>query len=112
MTGKPKHPAWLFPKRLGSLMVIVAVSALAFQMVRGVTPQPATIVTRTSQAARARVRLNSLFSRQSVRPTTANPRAERPFFVVDTLQDGPMLKDAPEGIDDAMILNPQTLPKR
>ena len=102
MKDKARPSAWHLPKRLSSLMVIVAGSALSFQMIRGVTSGPGTTPTRL--ASRPVCRLPRSALRPVFPPINRRPVAEPPFFVVENPYDAAFLKPAPERIDDAMII--------
>lgn len=111
MKGKPQHRAFHLPKRLGSLMVIVAGSALSFQMIRGLASRPGAIAPRRL-APRFGITLPGSVLPPGFPPITRRPVAEPPLFVVENPHDAAFLKAAPEGIDDAMIINPEALQKR
>ena len=115
MKGDSYRVNWKLPKRLRSLMIIVAVSALTFQMIRGIANKPATAPAPARFSVRFAVAsqsgdLDGLLGRHLAAPPALEPLEARPFFL-DGGHDDAMLKSAPEGIDDAMIHNPQLIRK-
>jgi hypothetical protein len=110
MKGKPLRSAFHLPKRLGSLMVLVAGSALTFQMVRGVTSRPGAVAPRP--VAPAVLTFPGLVLQPRIPDLRPQAVANRPFFVVEHPLDEAILKNAPEAIDDSMIIDPLVFRKR
>ena len=107
MKGKSQHLKLRLPKRLSSLMVIVAGSALTFQMVRGVTSRPGAVAPPLVAPRVFTFPVTVL--PPNIPRFTPHAEAESPFFVFEHSDDTAFVKTAPEGIDDTMIIKPEDL---
>ena len=107
MQGKPggKKPKWLrlmLPRTLGQMMAVVGLCGLGFA---ALAPRPAVVGPGPVALTRARPVLRLTGPRHD--PDTR--RDERPLVIVTARLDEGILVEAPTGIDEAMLVEPERL---